>query len=587
MAIRILDEQLANKIAAGEVIERPASVVKELVENAIDAGATEIEVVIEDAGRKLIQVTDNGDGMTREDSVLSLQRHATSKIATTDDLFHIHTLGFRGEALPSIASVSHLRMITRRPQDAVGIELTARGGTIADLQETGCPSGTQIAVAQLFYNTPARLKFLKSDAAEMANISDVLNAISLCHHHVHFRLLNNGRQSLQRPASASMLSHISAWLGRQVAEAMTEVQLETPGIQVHGYAGKPETARGNRAAQLFFVNNRRISNRMLTHALEYAYQGLLGPRLFPVAVLRITLDPAQVDVNVHPAKAEVRFHRENEIHSAVVRAVKTALSQVQMVQDLAVWQPGPARVAAGQPAAVLPGLTAPHLDVTAADPMRLPPLLAHAPATIPGAPAPQQGLRAIGQFHGIFLLAEGRDALLVINQHRAHERVIFERLWANYAHVDSQHLVLPVNIHLAHREAALLEGYLEELAAFGFDIAPLSGQSYLVRAVPAMIAGQNPESMLHDILADVDAGISIAQFTCDDPTRRAIEEGRRRLLASIACKAAVKAGKILAPQEQMELLEQLQRTEQATICPHGGPIMMTISQYELDKKFLR
>jgi len=587
MAIRILDEGLANKIAAGEVIERPAAVVKELVENAIDAGATEIEVAIEEAGRKLIQVTDNGCGMSREDAVLSLQRHATSKIATTDDLFCIRTLGFRGEALPSIASVSHLRLTTRPPQHESGVELLVQGGVITDLRDIGCPTGTQIQVVQLFYNTPARLKFLKSDGTESSQISELMNGISLCHHGLHLRLLQNGRETLARPGSTRMLSHISAWLGRQTAEAMIAVSLETPGVRIDGFVGKPESARGNRGAQLLFVNGRRISNRTLTHALEYAYQGLLGPRQYPVGVLRITVDPEQVDVNVHPAKAEVRFYREQEIHAAVVRAVKTALAPVNMIQELAVW--GPNLPQSSRPAPAMTHASAsPRLDLPLPGAAgRAPAPLVTLPPAAAGLPVATHGVRAIGQLHGTFLLAEGRDALLVINQHRAHERVIFERLWARYAHVDMQRLILPATIHLGHREASQLEACLDELAAFGFDIAAMSGQSYLVRAVPAVLAAQNPEKVVHSILADLDAGISIAQFSCDDPTTRAMEESRRRLLASIACKAAVKAGKLLAPQEQSELLEGLQQTEQSSICPHGAPIIMTITQFELDKKFLR
>jgi len=583
MPIHILDEHLANKIAAGEVIERPASVVKELVENAIDAGATDIEVVIEEAGRKLIQVTDNGAGMSRDDAVLSLQRHATSKIASTEDLFAIRTLGFRGEALPSIAAVSHLRMVTRPSDEQAGTELIVHGGTISDLREAGCAPGTQIEVRQLFFNTPARLKFLKSDQTEFGQIADFLNALSLCHHGLNLRLVHNGREVLARPSVSRMLSNIGAWLGREAADAMLPVSLETPGIRVEGFTGKPEIARANRGAQLFFVNGRRIQNRTLTHALEYPYEGLLDRGRFPVASLRITIAPEHVDVNVHPAKAEVRFHREAEVHGVLVRAVKDALAGVSMVQELAVWQPGQRKerpplqmTGSTAPMATLPGLPeTPHARVTSLN------------VPTPGAPVPEGGLRAIGQFHNTYLLAEGRDALLLINQHRAHERVIFDGLWARYEHVNAQRLMLPTTLHLGHREAALLEENLDSLAGFGFDIEPLSGQSYLVRAVPAVLASEDPEPVLQAILADLEANINIARFECDDPTQRAVQEGRRRLLAAIACKAAVKAGSSLSPQEQNELLEKLQECNITSLCPHGDPIMMTITQYELDRKFFR
>jgi DNA mismatch repair protein MutL len=587
MPIRILDESLANKIAAGEVIERPASVVKELVENAVDAGATDIEVVIEEAGRKLIQVTDNGSGMSREDAVISLQRHATSKIAVADDLFDIRTLGFRGEALPSIAAVSHLRMVTRPHDESIGTELLVRGGAIVDLREIGCPPGTRFEVRQLFFNTPARLKFLKSDQTESGHIADLLNAISLAYPGVRMRLLVNGRETLSRPASASLLPHLAAWLGRQTAEAVVPVDLDTPGLRVDGYVGKPEVARGNRSGQLVIVNGRRIVNRTITHALEYACEGLLDHGRYPVAVLRLTLDPRQVDVNVHPAKAEVRFHREQEIHAVVVRAVKEALAGVSMIQELAVWKPGSAGVLTGNPgsAALQPSMQFPTPG-TAGVPTGTP-FASVMPSPTPTTAIPQTGLRALGQFHGIFLLAEGRDALLVINQHRAHERVIFENLWSAREHVLAQRLVLPATVHLGHREAALLDAQLDNLTAFGFDVEPMSGQSYLVRAMPAILAGQNPETVLQEILADLDAGVSIAAYTPEDPARRALEDGRRRLLASIACKAAVKAGKWLSPEEQTKLLDDLSLLPNPGICPHGDPIIMTISRYELDKKFQR
>lgn len=581
MHIHLLNEQLANQIAAGEVIERPSSVVKELVENAIDAGAGEIRVVIEEAGRKLISVTDNGSGMTAEDAVLSLQRHATSKITTTDDLFSIRTLGFRGEALPSIAAVSYLKLITRPADAEVGTELRVTGGTITDMAETGCPVGTQIEVRQLFYNTPARLKFLKTDQTEFGQITELMNALALCYHELDLRLWHNGREVLARPSSTQMLSPIAAWLGREAAGAMAAVELATPGITVSGFVGKPEVARGNRGAQLFFINGRRISSRSLTHALEFAFQGLLGPGRFPVGVLKITVDPQQVDVNVHPAKAEVRFHHEGDIHAAVVRAVKTALAGVSMVQQLSVWNPGEGRPAA-RPAMGNPANTLLEMDYAVHTHASMPPL------TVPPAPASVTGLRAVGQLYGTFLLAEGRDALIIINQHRAHERVIFERLLARAAKPDAQMLMLPATVHLGLREAALLEAQLENLAAFGFDIGALSGGSYIIRAVPSILAGRDPEKVLQGVLDDLGTGVDIAPFATEgDPSSRAMQEARRRLLASVACKAALKAGKILTQLEQDELLTQLQATEQPTLCPHGGPIIMTISQYELDKRFAR
>lgn len=597
MSIIILDEQLANKIAAGEVIERPASVVKELVENAIDALATEIEVVIEEAGKKLIQVTDNGSGMSREDAVLSLQRHATSKIATTEDLFAIRTLGFRGEALPSVAAVSHFRMITRLAHADIGTEITAHGGIIQDLRDTGCPPGTQIQVAQLFYNTPARLKFLKSEQTESGQIADLLNAFSLCHHTLTFRLAQYGRETLSRPAAARMEAHLGAWLGRDAAEAMIPVELQVPGISIEGFVGKPEVARANRSAQLFFINGRRIVNRTLSHALDYAFEGLLGPKRYPVAAIKITMDPGAVDVNVHPAKAEVRFHNERDIHSAVLHAVKGALAHVSMTRELATWQPSAA-------AAFPPAQTdLDHRSFSSRGRSRTSPSAAFSPdqtdldypqtiaphsvPAVPGAPPAAVGLRAVGQFHAIYLVAEGRDALLIINQHRAHERIIFERLMKSFTSVMAQRLAIPSTLHLGHRETSVLQDHLENISGCGFDIEPMSGQSFLIRAVPALLGTRDPETVLREILADLETSIAIAPFSCDDPPQRAIQEARHRLMASIACQAALKAGKILTPEEQQHLLEQLQATSQPHLCPHGGQIMMTVSRYEMDRKFVR
>jgi DNA mismatch repair protein MutL len=595
MPIRILDEALANQIAAGEVIERPASVVKELVENAIDAGATEVTVDIEEAGRKLIRVTDNGSGMAADDAVLSLQRHATSKIATTEDLFSIRTLGFRGEALPSIAAVSHLRLTTRLHDAESGSELDVRGGTITDLRDVGCPPGTRLEVRQLFFNTPARLKFLKSDTTEFGHIADLLNALSLCHHTVGFRLTHNGREVLARPPAARLEAHLGAWLGRETAEATVPVDLALPGIHVAGAVGKPEASRGNRGGQLIFLNGRRITSRMLTHALEVAFAGLLGPGRYPVGVLTLTLDPEQVDVNVHPAKAEVRFHREADAHAAVVRAVKQALADTTMVQEIAVWAGS-----GGRPVSRPMSLTAPpqqgNLGLSPAEAR-----LTGAPGEFPAAahalhpqddmrnaePGTRNGLRAIGQLQNIFLLAEGRDGLLIINQHRAHERVLFDRLLRTSGHADAQRLVLPSTVHLGAREAALFDAQLDDLAGYGFEVEPLSGGSYLVRAVPAALGGADPDTVLREVLADLEAGVSIAPFSEEDPARRAVEERRRRLAAAVACKTAIKAGKPLTPREQEHLLAGLEASSQPSLCPHGGPIIMTVTRYELDHKFGR
>ena len=466
-------------------------------------------------------------------------------------------------------------MITRRADEDAGSELTARGGVITDLREAGCPPGTQVTGGAAFLQYPRAAEVPQSDQTEIGQIADLLNALSLSFHGLTFRLTHNGREMLSRPATGRQIVNVSAWLGRETAEALLPVSLSTPGVTVSGFIGKPEQARANRSGQLFFVNGRRIVNRTLMHALEFPYQELLQPKQFPVAVLSVNLDPAQVDVNVHPAKAEVRFHREQEVHGVVTSAVRQALAGVSMIRELAAHRPGTAaKIASPGPVLPLPTGEAYH------SPEEITPLPAAAPAT-------SSGLRALGQLHNTYLIAEGRDGLLIISQHRAHERVIFERALAAGDRAEMQRLVLPVTLHMGYREAALLVEHLEELASCGFDIEALSGQSYLVRGTPAVLAGANPETAVREILADLDGHIALAPFNCDDPAQRPRQEGRRRLLAALACKAAMKAGKPLDIREQQQLLDQLAAADMPTLCPHGDPVLMTVSMHELDRKFER
>jgi len=570
MPIVILEESVANKIAAGEVVERPASVVKELIENSLDAGARQVTVELEDGGRRLIQVTDDGGGMSREDAVLSLQRHATSKIATADDLFAIRTLGFRGEALPSIASVSVLTLTTRLRGEPGGVRLAVEGGVIRDLEEVGAPEGTRVSVARLFYNTPARLKFLRSESTELAHCADLIERFTFSHTGVSFRLLHNGREVLNRPATGNLLVAMAAAYGREAGRNLAPVTLALPTLRVSGYVSGPELSRGNRAEQSFFVNGRWVKSRIIGHALDAVYRELLPPGRHPVAVLMLEIEPQLVDVNVHPTKAEVRFDREWEVHAALVRALREAAGAGRLGPQATLAMPsgrtfgpplGERRWPGGDPfprqadlglGQEAPGMPAP-----------------------PPAPVARAGLRALGQLHNTFIVAESADGLLIIDQHRAHERVLYERLAAKEGQVESQRLVMPVTVHLGHAEADALEQHLEHVRALGLEVEPFGGESYVVRAVPAAMAHQDPGDLLREVVAALLAPGGKTGLP------------RERILAGMACKAAVKAGQVLAPHELAELAADLSRCSLAYTCPHGHPVVMTIAGWELARKFNR
>ena len=561
MAIVILDEAVANKIAAGEVVERPASVVKELVENALDAGARQVLVELEEGGRRLIQVTDDGEGMSREDAVLSLQRHATSKISRAEDLFAIRTLGFRGEALPSVAAVSLLTLTTRQRGAPSGVRLVAEGGVIRELEEAGVPEGTQVSAARLFFNTPARLKFLRSESTELAHCADLVSRFSLSHCTISFRLLHHGREVLSRPATGNLLAAMAAAYGREAARHLAPVSLVLPTLRITGHVSTPGLTRANRGEQSFFVNGRCVKSRLVGAALDAVYRELLPPGRHPVAVLRLEIEPHLVDVNVHPTKAEVRFDQEGEVFGAVSRALREAVQAANLgpraTLSLPTGHTFPGSSAGGGSQAEL-GLEAPA--ATAPSP---------APGGAPG------GLRALGQLYQTFIVAESPQGLLIIDQHRAHERVLYERLAAQGASAQGQRLVMPVTVHFSHAEADLLEQHLEALRGMGLEVEPFGSGSFVVRGVPAAMARQDPEGLLREVVAALQAPGSQASLP------------RERMLAGMACQGAVKAGQALAPHELGELVTDLAACRQAYTCPHGHPVVMTIAAWELARKFNR
>jgi DNA mismatch repair protein MutL len=633
--IRILEEDVANKIAAGEVVERPASVVKELVENAVDAGATRIAVEVEEGGKRLIRVTDNGCGMTAQEAVLALQRHATSKITQAEDLAAVRTLGFRGEALPSVASVSRLKILTRARGELEGVRLEAEGGEIRALEPAGAAEGTAITIWDLFFNTPARLKFLKTTRTELGQVCDTLTRLALSHPEISVRLTADGEELIHAPGSADALNTVTALYGKELARDLIPVSCGRPGIAVEGYVSRPTLTRPTRSGQHLFVNGRWIRNRTLTHALDEAYRATMHAGRFPFAVLHVEIDPALVDVNVHPSKAEVRFLRDWEVHRAVFEAVRQALGETGPVvpaeplarqemlrgEDLshAPWIPPVGGADRGDPFAGPDPGARPASGASlgsAAVSAFAPPAPWNAPGapspgsppapkeeggeeagqlSIPDLPAPARGLRLVAQLWNSYIVAEGATGLLVIDQHLAHERVLFDRLQAlPQEGAAAQRLAIPVTLQLTHREAVFVQELLPELARVGFALEPFGRDAFVIRAVPVFVQPGAELTTLRHLLDDLGEGQRSGGYPSEHGAAGSEERGRParlpvpdRVAATTACKAAVKKGSRLAAEEMKQLLEDLARTANPHTCPHGCPIAVEISYQELLKRFKR
>ena len=625
--IRALSAEVANQIAAGEVVERPANAVKELVENAIDAGARRIEIEIEEGGKKLIRVRDDGSGMTGEELVLALQRHATSKLESAADLQTIRTLGFRGEALPSIASVSHCEIVSRPHESDVGTRIEVEGGEVKNIAETGCAAGTEITIRGLFFNTPARFKFLKSDAAESGRISEMAGQLALAYPHIAFRLRSNGNETLRSEAGGVALNAVTCVLGRDIARQMLPIAASSEEndneIRVTGFAGRPQLTRSNRNLQLIFVNGRLIKSRSLQHAIAAAYEGLLhGRDRFPIAVVFLDVPTNSVDVNVHPTKSEVRFAREWEVHHALRVALRETLVASQLAPDWGFARDaqttGPFQSLPQPPGStveidrtpidrnsLVPDFKGFHHDVAPgggniagfraaqqnfASNGYAPQPFSYSPApneqaqtTLPGvAPSGPEtlSLRPLGQIsNNAYILCEGRDGLYIVCQHRAHERVLADRAIAaaEGRPVEAQRLVIPFTAEVGPRALAAIEENDVLLKDLGFEVEPFGGASVLVRSVPSLVANRDYETAFHDLVDDLASGG--AGLT--------IQERRRALLTMLSCKNAIKAGDSLRPEQIQGLLDDLATVPNPGICPHGQPILIKISTYELHKKFER
>ncbi len=569
--IRVLDDATINKIAAGEVIERPSSVVKELIENSIDAGASNIQVEVIKSGKKLIRVFDNGCGMTKEDAALSFMKHATSKIKNIEDIETVRTMGFRGEALSSICAVAKVEIITKTREELSGTKVTVHGGKLLDINEAGAADGTTVTVEELFYNTPARKKYLKSDSTELAHIIDVVTRNALGHNNVSFTLIHNGAEILRSPASelADTIIHI---YGNEVAREMLPVYFESSLARVTGFVSKPSITRGILDFLSFYINDRSIGSRAISNALRDGYGTLIPRGRFPIAVLKICVDTKEVDVNVHPTKNQVRLSHEREICDTVKEAVKIALSQVNLTPDVSITK-NQSQLYENAPETSLVRETGTGFKVSIKDTERR---LRQTERFFNIKKMESPHVRVLGQVDSLYIIAETLEGLMIIDQHAAHERVFYEQVRAS-RRSDSQELIIPINLELDAREKVLIKECIPYLEEFGFRITEFGPDAFAVTAVPYMLGRlENPE-LVHDIITDI-----LSEGSIKDDT--GIFE---RVAKSIACRGAVKAGAECSPSQMENLVAQLFLTENPYTCPHGRPTMVSFNRQELDRLFKR
>lgn len=639
-----LDRHVADLIAAGEVVERPASAVKELVENAVDAGASQVTVEIQNGGMTYLRVTDNGCGIAPEDAETAFLRHATSKLRTKEDLAAIGTLGFRGEALAAIASVSKIDLLTKM-QDQEGVSLHLEAGRVLDHAPAGCPDGTTIVVRDLFYNTPARMKFMKRDSVESSQVAGAVQRQALAHPDVAFRLIRDGETVLQTAGNGDLHGTVYQVFGRQLATDMVEVRSQWEDLKLFGFVTKPTATRGNRNYQQFFVNGRPVKSKLMTAALEEAYQNQLMVGRFPSCVLCLTLPNDAVDVNVHPAKTEVKFVNERAVFDCLHYGVLSALNKAPGRPEMQLNAPKPTAEPAPKAAAAKPKSEtfrtmsaqdyrtfvqaleerpkkAPAPEVTRAfaeAPKRqtgfvsqVPPVREHvpaaqvrqevqlpksaapnpapAPAVKPApvrepAPAPEQTAldlpeaapyRVVGEVLDTYIILEQGDAVLFMDKHAAHERILFEKLKQDDSPIMAQVLLVPLTANLTQEEAAVILDNRVLLERYGYEVEDFGGGTVLVRQIPAELDESQAESALEQLAADLMDG------TSSDP-----KSLRDAMLHTIACKAAIKAGWHTEPKERDALVRQVMERDDIKYCPHGRPVITTLTKKQLEKQFKR
>ncbi len=605
MSIHALPAHLVNQIAAGEVIERPFSVVKELVENSLDAGAGRIEVALNQGGARLIRVRDDGCGISESELRLAVAPHATSKITSFEDLLRVGTLGFRGEALASIASVSRFAMVSRRSDTPQATRIEVDGGKLGDLLPDAHPVGTTVEIRDLFYNVPARRKFLRAERTEFAHADEWLRSIALAHPEVGFRLQHNGREVRRVDAASGedgRRQRIATLLGDEFANSALGMRLDAAGMCLHGWLGLPGSARRQPDRQYFFVNGRLVRDRVLTHAVRQAYTDVLFHGRHPAYVLFLEMDPAGVDVNVHPAKSEVRFREQRLVHDFLFRSLSEALLETRAgssagdgtPEDIATTVGHPGVVATGnRPAHSMHTYSAPRQGVMplavherGSDPYRI--LLNGASHSQPDAPAvaepekseplPPLGY-AIAQLHHVYILAENSQGLVLVDMHAAHERITYERMKADRdaSRLRSQWLLVPQSLAVSLREAEAAEIHADILAGFGLEISRSGPEQVTVRRIPVLLEGADIARLTVDVLSEL----------AEHGDSRRLQEQENTLLASIACHGSVRAGRQLALAEMNALLREMESTERSGQCNHGRPTWTQLSMAELDRLFLR
>ncbi|RBW70020.1 DNA mismatch repair endonuclease MutL [Bacillus taeanensis] len=635
-----LDEHLSNKIAAGEVVERPASVIKELVENAIDANSTRIEVEIEDGGLSLIRLTDNGEGMDREDCELAFHRHATSKIKNEHDLFHIRTLGFRGEALPSIASVSKLELKTSTG-DGPGTYVLIQGGTWKEVKTTSSRKGTEITVTNLFYNTPARLKYMKTVQTELGNITDVLNRQALAHPEVAFRLVHNGKRVLQTNGSGDLLQVIAAVYGISTAKQMISISGRSLDFEVDGFLGKPEITRASRQYISIFINGRYLKNYPIFKAIQAGYHTLLPIGRYPIAVLNINMDPTLIDVNVHPSKLEARLSKEEELTALIEDSIKAAFKKIQLIPEPVKPREEIKKIAANSQKPEQQSIQFQHLfnrinneeqdttaekkglvrsilfneakkdndlrdlqdlekvkstssktepevfeeydeqagdeqDTTYEEPIQYAEDIHEKEEEEPKHRIPP--LYPIGQMHGTYILAQNENGLYIIDQHAAQERLKYEyyREKVGQVHAEVQELLVPLTFEFSKAEAAIIEEHLEQLKSVGVFLEPFGGNTYIVRSHPQWFPRGQEKETIEEMIEQV-----IAAKKVD------VKKMREEAAIMMSCKGSIKANRYLRDDEIFSLLESLRKAIDPFTCPHGRPILIHFSTYDMEKLFKR
>lgn len=620
--IRLLDEATINKIAAGEVIERPASIVKELVENSIDAKSAAITIEINNGGKTFISVSDNGTGILSEDLEHVFERHATSKIEDADDLFNIFTLGFRGEAMASIAAVSEVELSTRTDNEDSGSYIVIKGGTVQERKSIGFPVGTTITVRNLFYNTPAREKFLKSDISEQGHVVDVVQKLSMVNTAVSFKLIVDGKTVLHTPGNGDLLSVLTCIYGKNTAKSMMKLDYSNPLITIDGYIGKPEIARGNSTYMIFSVNNRIIRNKMLGEAVKQAYKGLLMNNKFPFVVLNLNVQTDKIDVNVHPTKAEIKFSDDRSIFNTIYTAVKSCLAGSNLTygsfEEIDTME--------------LPVTSIPTRVYEASAPVSAPSLpektdhsfnkpfdntyepvekevqqsflrndisyktentsksFYEQPRSVPATtasysnPRPQVqekindigDLKVIGLLFNTYILAQEGDNFYMIDQHAAHERINYEYLMSKYdtSDIAVQALMLPLVVEISPKEAALVKDNFEIFERLGFEMEWFGENTIAIRSVPIIMGEPCSGDLFNEIMDSLES------------SNKAVSP-LEKIVISMACKNSIKAGTSITYEEMQELLRRLSQTDNPYTCPHGRPTLITMSQYEMEKKFKR